>query len=37
MRQVGEWGDALRIWDGNAVTFGCDDGCTPVNVIKSIK
>ena len=27
-------GDALKVWDGNAVKFGCDDGCTPTNVIK---
>ena len=29
--------DALRVWDGNAVKFGCDDCCTPINVIKFIK
>ena len=23
--------------DGNAVKFGCDDCCTPINVIKFIK
>ena len=34
MRQVEGWGDALRVWDGNAVKFGCDDCCTPINVIK---
>ena len=34
MRQVGVWGDALRVWDGNAVKFGCDDHCTHINVIK---
>ena len=33
----GGWGDALRVWDGHAVWFGCDDCCTPVNVIKFIK
>ena len=33
MRQVGGWGDALRVWDGNAIKFGCD--CfTTINVIK---
>ena len=37
MRQVGGCGDALRVWDGNAVKFGCDDCCTPTNVIKVIK
>ena len=26
-------GDALRVWDGNAVKFGCDNCCTPINVI----
>ena len=31
------WGDALRFWNGNAVKFGCDDCCTPINVIKFIK
>ena len=31
------WWDALRVWDGNAVEFGCDDYCTPINVIKFIK
>ena len=28
------WGDALRVWDGNAIKLGCDDHCTVVNVIK---
>ena len=37
MRQVGGWGDALRVSDGNAVKFGCDDCCTPRNVIKFSK
>ena len=27
MRQVGEWGDAMRVWDGNAVKFGCGAPC----------
>ena len=30
------WGDALRVWDGNAVKFGCDDCCTTINVINSL-
>ena len=34
MRQVGGCGDALRVWDDNSVKFGCDDCCTPINVIK---
>ena len=33
----GGWGYALRVWDGNAIKFGCDDCCTPINVIKFIK
>ena len=37
MRQVGGWGDALRVWDGHAIKFGCDDYCTAINVIKLIK
>ena len=31
------WGDALRVWDGNAIKFGCDDHCTTINVIKFIE
>ena len=27
-------GDALRVWDGTATKFGCDDCCTTINVIK---
>ena len=30
-------GDALRVWDGHAIKFGGDDGCTTINVIKSIE
>ena len=37
MRQVEVWGDAPKVWDGNAIKFGCDDCCTPINVIKSIE
>ena len=33
MRQVGGWGDTVRVWDRNAVKFGCDDCCTPINKI----
>ena len=36
MRQVGGWGDILRVWDGNAIKFGYDDCCTTINVIKLI-
>ena len=31
MRQVGGWGDELRVWDGNATKFGCDDHRTTIN------
>ena len=31
---LGEWGDALGVWDGNAIKLGCDDHCTTINVIK---
>ena len=37
MRQVGGWGDALGVWDGNAIKLGCDDRCTTINVIKFIE
>ena len=37
MRQVGGREDALHVWNGKAVKFGCDDCCTPINVIKFIK
>ena len=33
----GGWEDALGVWDGNAVKFGCDDHCTTINVIKFIE
>jgi len=36
-KQVGEWGDAQGVWEGNAVKFGCDDRCTTINVIKFIE
>ena len=32
MRQVRGWGDVLRVWDGSATKFGCDDCCTTINV-----
>ena len=28
------WGEALGVWDRNAIKFGCDDHCTTINVIK---
>ena len=37
MRQGGGVGDALRVQDGNAIKFGCDDCCTTINVIKFIE
>ena len=37
MRQAGEWEDALRVWGGNAIKFGCDDCCTTLNTIKFIE
>ena len=37
MRQVGGWGDALGIWDGNAIQLGCQDCCTTIDVIKFIE
>ena len=33
----GVGGDTRRVWDGNAVKFGCDDCCTSINVIKFTK
>ena len=33
MRQVGGWRETLRVWNRNAVKFGCDDCCTPINKI----
>ena len=27
-------GDALRVWDGNAIKFSCGGCCTTINVIK---
>ena len=34
--QVGEWGDALGVWGGNAIKLRCDDHCTTINVINSL-
>ena len=31
---VGGQGDALGLWDGNAIKLDCDDHCTTINVIK---
>ena len=35
--ETGWGGDALRVWDGNAIKFCCDDCCTTTNVIKFIE
>ena len=35
-RGWGGWGEALEVWDGHAVKLGCDDCCTPINVINSL-
>ena len=35
-RQVGVWGEALGLWDGNAIKLDCDDQCTAVNVMHSL-
>ena len=29
-------GDALRVWDGNAIKSDCGDHCTTINVINSL-
>ena len=34
---VGGGRGTLRVWDGHAMKFGCDDYCTPINVIQFIK
>ena len=31
------WKDALRVWDGNAIKFGCDECCKTINIIKCIE
>ena len=36
MVQFGGWGNALGLWDGNAIKLGCDDHCTTINVINSL-
>ena len=36
MGHVEGWEDALRVWDGNAIKFGCDDRCTTIKVINSL-
>ena len=37
MRQVVGLGDALRVWGGNVMKFGCNYCCTTINVIKFIE
>ena len=36
-QQWGVWGDALKVGDGNAIKFSCDDCCTTINVIQFIE
>ena len=33
---MGEWGDALGLWDGNPIKLDCDDHCITMNVINSL-
>ena len=35
-RQVGVWGDALGVWDGNPIKLDGDDHGTTINVINSL-
>ena len=30
-------GDALMVWDGNALKLGYDDCCTTINIVKSVE
>ena len=30
-------GDAVGLWDGNPIKLDCDDHCTTINVINSLK
>ena len=34
--ETGWGGNALGVWDGNAIKLGCDDHCTTINVINSL-
>ena len=36
-KKPGEWGDALGVWDGDAIKLDCYDCCTTINVIKFIE
>ena len=37
-KKISEVGrDGLRVWDGNVVKLGGDDGCTTINIIKLIE
>ena len=31
------WGAALGLWDGNPINLNCDDHCTSINVINSLR
>ena len=35
--RFGRGRNGLRVWDGNVVKLGCDDGCTTRNTIKFIE
>ena len=37
MVQFGGWGNALGLWDGNAIKLDCVDNCTTINVINSLR
>ena len=37
MKQAGGWGDALGVWNGNAIKLDCDDRCTTIHIIKFIE
>ena len=30
-------GDGLEVWDGKAIKLGCDDRCTTINGINSLR
>ena len=38
LKEIGcGWGTAMRVWEGDAIKFGCGDRCTTINVIKFIE
>lgn len=36
-RQFGGWGDVVGVWDGTPIKLDCDDHCTTINVINSLR